>query len=1160
MDKILRLKSRLGIDKRGVTLIEILVTLVIVGIAMAAVYEIYLTVQKQGLAQDEIAEMSQNVRIATDQIMKELRLAGYNTATPSVGIIGSVAANNITLDTTNTNSVTLRGDFDETVAGPEEVKYDVVGTSTSPMLVRCYRFQADLACDANPSNWPVFAPNVTSIRFDFYNNLNSGINVATAFPATDPTNLSTVPRRVAVEIRGRTNDRPALAALLGPTGKTTILVSDAVMRNFGAAASDTIVPTCPTNIQVTATGNCGELRVTWQWADSTPPAGDLAGFIISYEAEALANCTSQNPLQPEVCQRAITLADPNARSYFLQRLKNISYKIDVKAYDNSFNKSACPPPAPPAQTQTPTTLLGAPPAPTGFQAVPGNNKVTLTWNPIDMSIENNRDVKGYRIYRDTTAGFTPNDSTNMIACERTKAGESLPTGCPTGKNLLSTPDAEAGWSSVTSFDDTTAVNCTKYYYIIKSVDQCNTLSLGSAVVNAAPPDNDKKPNTPSITSLVAGNDTTIIVNWTLAYDPADTTHSAPDRFRVYYKISNASIWDQLADIPISLTGFPQTLTGNATLNGLQTNKPYDVKVSALDAMCGNEAPSTPGTVSTVVCAPLITWGTRGGHFIYPGINATTGPLTQFSKVGTDPDTVANSRFITWVVDPLDCTADSNNYDRQGFDYNNPPDYTTGWPTPAQVEFYINNSGALVNTPANSPYNEPLMTHIDTAPRGLTTEIYYHWPITYPYSATAPTHIDTTRLCNGQKDFKIRAMDGVQNSAENTIILEIKNGGIVHNSSQVTITNITTPDDFHNEVKFGLRNSSTTKDLKVTKMTLSWTNTLVNLKKIEVLDSNNLVIGLFEDTNLATTPPVETTSGTEVTLTTIPNIPINSTATVRVTFTKDDGSVPSTADMRGKSLTLNSVSFQDNADLNFNCTSTGLAGLATLALSAEPVIGGVVQDKPFLSTTASTTPGLVVAPDTPVEVSLPVTDLSATVTSVRAQYAVVTSSSSTAPIRPSNLTDIGNYPNLVTMVFDSNANLWKGTIPANNNSRIWYFIEALDSAGNLDISPEQGAYTYAQCGTTLPTVAFISPTPAAGNINNIVTVRVSASSAAGISSSVLFTTGVLTVGSPTPVTMTQVAPGEWQGSYDATAGNLKHTLNVKVTDNCGNQQTIQRAYN
>ncbi|TNC32283.1 choice-of-anchor D domain-containing protein, partial [Mumia zhuanghuii] len=73
-------------------------------------------------------------------------------------------------------------------------------------------------------------------------------------------------------------------------------------------------------------------------------------------------------------------------------------------------------------------------------ATPGNNKVTLSWgrNPYDVGV-------GYRVWRGTTPTFTVNDA-------------SLISG-PTTSDPL----------TATTFTDTTAVNGTTYYYVVRAV-------------------------------------------------------------------------------------------------------------------------------------------------------------------------------------------------------------------------------------------------------------------------------------------------------------------------------------------------------------------------------------------------------------------------------------------------------------------------------------------------------------------------------------------------------------------------------------------------------------------------------------------------------------------------------------------------------------------
>lgn len=62
----------------GFTLIELMMSLAVGGILMAAVMTSFLSQHNVYLAQDEVVEMQQNARVATDILTSEIRMAGYN--------------------------------------------------------------------------------------------------------------------------------------------------------------------------------------------------------------------------------------------------------------------------------------------------------------------------------------------------------------------------------------------------------------------------------------------------------------------------------------------------------------------------------------------------------------------------------------------------------------------------------------------------------------------------------------------------------------------------------------------------------------------------------------------------------------------------------------------------------------------------------------------------------------------------------------------------------------------------------------------------------------------------------------------------------------------------------------------------------------------------
>jgi hypothetical protein len=61
----------------GISLVEILIALVISAILIAGVYRMFIRQQKTYTTQEQIADMQQNVRIAINKMIREIRMAGF---------------------------------------------------------------------------------------------------------------------------------------------------------------------------------------------------------------------------------------------------------------------------------------------------------------------------------------------------------------------------------------------------------------------------------------------------------------------------------------------------------------------------------------------------------------------------------------------------------------------------------------------------------------------------------------------------------------------------------------------------------------------------------------------------------------------------------------------------------------------------------------------------------------------------------------------------------------------------------------------------------------------------------------------------------------------------------------------------------------------------
>ena len=66
------------LNRKGVTLIELLVALVICGMVAAGIYQVFISQSKAYTVQDQVTEVQQSVRSAMEILLRDLRMAGYD--------------------------------------------------------------------------------------------------------------------------------------------------------------------------------------------------------------------------------------------------------------------------------------------------------------------------------------------------------------------------------------------------------------------------------------------------------------------------------------------------------------------------------------------------------------------------------------------------------------------------------------------------------------------------------------------------------------------------------------------------------------------------------------------------------------------------------------------------------------------------------------------------------------------------------------------------------------------------------------------------------------------------------------------------------------------------------------------------------------------------
>jgi len=94
---------------KGITLIELLVALAISGLLVAALYRTFIGQQKTYVAQDQVVDMQQNMRVAISRMMGDIRMTGFGNVSMvlPVTFTGGTFNNILNPNTPVSDSLTL---------------------------------------------------------------------------------------------------------------------------------------------------------------------------------------------------------------------------------------------------------------------------------------------------------------------------------------------------------------------------------------------------------------------------------------------------------------------------------------------------------------------------------------------------------------------------------------------------------------------------------------------------------------------------------------------------------------------------------------------------------------------------------------------------------------------------------------------------------------------------------------------------------------------------------------------------------------------------------------------------------------------------------------------------------------------------------------------
>lgn len=150
-------------NKKGITLIELLVALVIGGIVIAGIYRVFISQTRAYVVQDQVVEVQQNIRSAMEILLRDLRMTGFNGDNTPLTPYITPGTNNITLFYENNgavrqtsylvdgNSRLMRNQVPPETA-PSEAGGDPILTNVNALNFR-YGIDTDIPSDGMVNSW-----------------------------------------------------------------------------------------------------------------------------------------------------------------------------------------------------------------------------------------------------------------------------------------------------------------------------------------------------------------------------------------------------------------------------------------------------------------------------------------------------------------------------------------------------------------------------------------------------------------------------------------------------------------------------------------------------------------------------------------------------------------------------------------------------------------------------------------------------------------------------------------------------------------------------------------------------------------------------------------------------------------------------------------------
>jgi type IV pilus assembly protein PilW len=188
-------------NRKGFTLMEIMIALVIASIVMAAIYSVYRAQTRQHRIQQMAVEVQQNMRAAMYLLEREIRMAGYSPSGPSAaaGFKADFSALGPPHDgsgaATDANNIAFTVDNDADGAISGATSFEIIAYRLDAANNELERW------DAVSGAWQVAAEHITALSFSYHRADESQM-----LPPLSATDLADI-RSVEVAIQATAGDR-----------------------------------------------------------------------------------------------------------------------------------------------------------------------------------------------------------------------------------------------------------------------------------------------------------------------------------------------------------------------------------------------------------------------------------------------------------------------------------------------------------------------------------------------------------------------------------------------------------------------------------------------------------------------------------------------------------------------------------------------------------------------------------------------------------------------------------------------------------------------------------------------------------------------------------------------------------------------------------------